>query len=137
MSPSKTKEWVLANPPTAMPILDGDNATFKLVTSELPTLKDDQVLLKNLYFSNDPAQRGLIAATIDPKRHYIPTVAKDTPMRAQAVAEVIESRSDQIEQGSQVLVFGYWSEYIVVDAKECQTLQQIPGLSSTHYLGWL
>lgn len=61
MSPSTTKQWILAEKPTDFP----DENTFKLVEASLPELKDDQVLTKTLYLSNDPAQRGWIQKGVD------------------------------------------------------------------------
>jgi NADPH-dependent curcumin reductase CurA len=55
--PTQTKQWVLAHKPIGYPVLEGDNATFELVTKDLPQLKDGQVLVQTLYLSNDPAQR--------------------------------------------------------------------------------
>jgi NADPH-dependent curcumin reductase CurA len=46
----KTRQWVLAQKPTDFPILEDDNATFKLEDAETGELKDGQVLVKTLYF---------------------------------------------------------------------------------------
>lgn len=54
----KTKQWLLAKKPTDLPKLDGPDQTFKLADTDLPDLKDDEVLVKLVYLSNDPAQRG-------------------------------------------------------------------------------
>lgn len=43
-----------------------DTNTFKLEEKSLPELKDDQVLLKAHYLSNDPAQRGWIQEGVNP-----------------------------------------------------------------------
>ena len=57
-SPTESKQWILTNKPTDLPELSGPNQTFTLKTASLPSLADNQVLLKTLYISNDPAQRG-------------------------------------------------------------------------------
>ena len=56
-------------------------------------------------------------------------------MRAGAIAEVLESKSDKYKKGDVVRASTGWTKYIALDAKECQAIQQIPGLSNTHYLG--
>lgn len=61
-APTSTRQWVLAKKPTDMP----DEHTFKLEEQPLSELKEDQVLLKTLYLSNDPAQRGWIQEGMDP-----------------------------------------------------------------------
>lgn len=62
MSITTAKQWILAEKPVDMP----DEKTFKLVEVSVPELKDDQVLVKSLYLSNDPAQRGWIQKGINP-----------------------------------------------------------------------
>ena len=50
----KTRQWILAEKPTNLPELEGSNATFKLQEKDLPDPKDDEVLVKTTYLSNDP-----------------------------------------------------------------------------------
>ena len=133
--PTETRQWILANKPTDLPELSGPNATFKLETNPLPTLKDDQVLLKPLSLSNDPAQRGWITKGVNPERLYVPPVPQGGVMRAGSVAEVLESKSSKFKKGDIAQSTTGWAEYTVLDAKDCQRLEQIPGLSNTHYLG--
>lgn len=54
---------------------------------------------------------------------------------AGVVAEILESKSAKHKKGDMVLATGGWAEYSVQEAKECQAIEQIPGLSITHYLG--
>lgn len=58
MAPSSTKQWILASKPSGAPVLSGPDATFKLQSAELPALKQDQVLAKVQYFSNDTGLRN-------------------------------------------------------------------------------
>lgn len=58
MPGQQTRQWVLANPPLNDPVIEGNDATFDLKTNDLPSPGVDQVLIKVLYLSNDPAQRG-------------------------------------------------------------------------------
>lgn len=62
MSITTTRQWILSEKPIDMP----DDNTFKLVERPLPELKENQVLAKTLYLSNDPAQRGWIQKGINP-----------------------------------------------------------------------
>ena len=133
--PTETRQWLLTNKPTDLPELSGPNQTFTLKTAPLPALQDNQVLVKTLYISNDPAQRGWIANDIDPKRLYVPPVPQDGVMRARAVAEVLESKSSRYSKGDKVLAVTGWAEYAVQNAKDCQPCEEIPGLGVTHYLG--
>ena len=136
-TPTETRQWVLTNKPTDLPELSGPNQTFTLKTASLPSLKDNQVLVKSLYLSNDPAQRGWITKGIDPERLYVPPVPQGDVMRARAVAEVVESKSSLYSKGDKVVTGTGWAEYSVQNAKDCQACEDIPGLSVTHFLGAL
>jgi NADPH-dependent curcumin reductase CurA len=138
MAPTSARSWVLANKPEGLPVLDGANATFKLEIRDLPELKDGQVLLKTLFLSNDPAQRGWIDPFIKPERLYTTPVKVNTPMHSRGIAEVVESKSSELPKGSIVTGSVGWSEYVVLDAKTCNPIAELPGgLSMTHYLGAL
>lgn len=139
--PSQTRQWLLAHKPTGLPVLSGEDQTFRLETTSLPLpLKENQLLLKLVYLSNDPAQRGWIAPRVNPDRLYLPPVQLNTPMHARGLAEVLDSTSSQpgFKKGDFVLASMGWSEYAVLDAAACQPAPQLPGgLSRTHYLGAL
>jgi NADPH-dependent curcumin reductase CurA len=133
-----TRQWLLNKKPDDLPILDGPNATFKLEETDLPELKDDEVLVQLKYLSNDPAQRGWISNTIDPERLYTQPVQEGTPMHARGLCEVIESKSSNFKKGDMVLGSTGWSEYRVLPAKTIQPAPDLPGgMSKTHYLGAL
>lgn len=135
MAPTHTRQWILSEKPTDFPQLSGPSQTFTLKTASLPSIQEDQVLVKCLYISNDPAQRGWIKKGLDPDRLYVPPVQKGEVMRARAVAEVVESKSPKFKPGDKVLAFMGWVEYAVQDAEACQACERLPGLSVTHYLG--
>jgi len=134
-SPTETRQWLLANNPTDLPQLSGTNPTFELKTDSLPSLQDEQVIVKALYISNDPAQRGWITKNINPERLYVPPVPQGAVMRARAVAEVLESKSSNFKKGDRVLADSGWAQYAVLNAKECQAVDTSAGVSPTHYLG--
>ncbi|KAJ5569506.1 uncharacterized protein N7459_008936 [Penicillium hispanicum] len=135
--PTTTRQWTLREKPTGLPELAGAHATFELGTAELPPLQPSQVLLKTIYLSNDPAQRGWISGQRDPKRLYVPPVGLGEPMRALGIAEVIQSTADTLPVGTTVLTPTNWTQYSVHDAKDCQVVQPVPGLRVTHFLGSL
>ena len=62
MSQTTTRQWILSEKPVDFP----DEKTFKLVEKPLPELKENQVLAKTVFLSNDPAQRGWIQKGADP-----------------------------------------------------------------------
>jgi NADPH-dependent curcumin reductase CurA len=130
-----TRQWVLQQKPYHLPVIEGENATFKLVTVPLPSVGNDQVLLKIIYFSNDPAQRSWIAATADPERLYVLPIEVNAPMASMAIAEVVESKADKFPSGTLVVAMTLWAEYAVEDAAACTPIQPIPGVSITHFIG--
>lgn len=135
-TPTSTRQWVLVNKPTDLPVLSGDKPTFELRTKDLPSLQEGQVLVKLLFLSNDPAQRGWISPNVNPDRLYVPPVQINTPMHARGLAEVLDSKSPTFKPGDVVTASTGWSEYVVLDAKTVQPAPELPGgLARTHYLG--
>lgn len=139
MSGQQSRQWLLANPPQAEVKLSGPDATFSLKESTLPVPSDSQVLVKTLYFSNDPAQRGWIQKDIDAERLYVPPVRQGDIMKAGAICEVVSSNNSQLQKGQLVFAYVGWTEYAVVDAKECRPVQadEKAGIRPTHFLGAL
>ncbi|EUC35787.1 hypothetical protein COCCADRAFT_90009 [Bipolaris zeicola 26-R-13] len=140
MSGQETRQWVLANYPEGEPVIEGENATFKLQTTTLPPPGPEEVLLKALYFSNDPAQRAWINTKIEPERLYVPPVQKGEAMRSGAICEVVTSNSDSLKPGQLVIDFSLsWSEYLVVPAKAVRPIQTDPSgaIRPTHFMGAL
>jgi NADPH-dependent curcumin reductase CurA len=139
MSDQRTRQWILSNPPATDPVLEGADSTFSLETITLPAPGANQALVKTLYLSNDPAQRGWIQKGIDPERLYVPPVNKGEVMRAYAIAEVVSSNVDSLEKGQLVMGSIGWTEYAVLDAKELRPVQadETAGIRPTHFLGAL
>lgn len=138
--PTTTKTWVLANHPVGSATFSSsdENATFKLVEQEIPKLGPNQVLVKTLFLSNDPAQRVSIESSIPAERLYAPPVQLNAPMKAGGLGEVIDSTAESIPKGTIIQAGLSWSEYIVLDAAAASPRNPLPnGLSLTHYLGAL
>ena len=68
---------------------------FELSTSPVPEPGDGEVLLRTLWLSFDPAQRGWL----NDVRSYVPPVAIGEPMRAYGIGEVVTSNADGVEAG--------------------------------------
>ncbi|PSK56692.1 2-alkenal reductase (NADP(+)-dependent) [Elsinoe australis] len=132
--PTQTKQFLLAAHPKAEV---NPSEQFKLVTNPIPDLKDNQVLLKVRYLSNDPAQRGWISYHPAPERLYVPPVQIGEVMRAGAICTVLKSTSSKFKEGDSVVATAGWTEYAVLPADQCTPLKQVEGLSETHYLGAL
>ncbi|KAL9055308.1 MAG: hypothetical protein Q9162_003615 [Coniocarpon cinnabarinum] len=135
-----TLQWQLTNRPKDTPTTTGDSPTWQLKRVALPVLKSNQLLVKTLYLSNDPAQRGWMSAraAADPSRFYATPVQIGEPMRARGICEVTESTDPKFKNGDLVLGQCGWSEQAVLNAAEAIPVSPLPGgLSNTHYLGAL
>jgi NADPH-dependent curcumin reductase CurA len=86
-------------------------ANFEYRESPIPEPADGQVLVRNLYLSFDPTQRGWM----EDRESYMPPVAIGEPMRAGSVAQVVESRHDDYARGDLVQTLGGWQDFLVVD----------------------
>lgn len=142
--PTESRQWTLANHPPGVPTYGSSDSTFTIETKPLPSLSSGQLLLKTLYLSNDPAQRGWISSPedIDPKRLYVPPVQLGEAMRARGIGKVLKSEHEEYKEGDLVQAGTNWREYAVVDASDpkagVRKLGPLPGgLSPTHYLGAL
>jgi NADPH-dependent curcumin reductase CurA len=80
---------------------------FALVTGPLPQIADGEMLVRNHYLSVDPAQRGWA----NDEGNYSAPVPLDTPMRALAVGEVIESRAPGFPKGEFLCGWFGWQSY--------------------------
>ncbi|PYH90175.1 GroES-like protein, partial [Aspergillus ellipticus CBS 707.79] len=141
--PQTTRQWILNSKPTANPVFTQPSptsppTTFKQTTTSLPALLPSQVLLKTLYLSNDPAQRGQMSALMDPARLYVPPMDLHAPVRAYAISEVVSSGDPAaLAPGTVVIGTGSWSEYTVAEIKDCEVLDtaRAPGVGLTHFMG--
>lgn len=138
-TPQSTKQWLLANKPLTEPIIHptpSTPSTFSQTTVPLPPPTASQALLKTIYISNDPAQRGWISATADPARLYVPPVATGDVMPATGIAEVLVSGDEaRLKPGSRVFVRTGWAEYVLASIDECNVVESLPGIRDSHFLG--
>ena len=83
MSRTPSREIRLASRPIGIPTA----ANFTLARTELKPIRDQQVLVRNLYMSVDPYMRGRMNAG----KSYVPPFELNKPMEGGAVGEVVES----------------------------------------------
>ena len=101
------KLWRLAKRPVGL-IKESD---FEWLEAEVPELEADQVLVRIIYLSMDPAIRGWV---MDMKS-YIPPVAIGEVMRGITIGEVTESRHTNFRPGDIVQGLLGWQSWAVVD----------------------
>ncbi|HKA51709.1 MAG TPA: NADP-dependent oxidoreductase [Candidatus Dormibacteraeota bacterium] len=113
------RQWLLARRPQGMVSADD----FHLVEQPIPELSDGQVLVRNLYLSCDPAQRGWIGHDT-----YLPAVKLGDVMRSIAAGEVVESRHRRFESGQVVQGILGWQDFAVVNPDSSMLTPVLPGV---------
>ena len=108
MHGKQNRQIVLAARPNGEPQAEN----FRLETVDVPSLGEDQVLLRTIYLSLDPYMRGRMNAGPS----YAPPVEVGQVMEGGTVSEVVESRSPRFVPGDIVLGYTGWQEYPVAAA---------------------
>ncbi len=96
---------------------------FTWAESPVPEPADGEVLVRNLYLSCDPAQRGWMA-----RDTYLPAMKLGEVVRSGAAAEVITSRHPDFETGQLVQGVLGWQDYAVVKPKASGLFPLLPGV---------
>ncbi len=118
MTQSVNRQWRLAARPTGMV----DDSHFNWVEEPVPTLKaDGEVLVRVLYLSADPTQRGWIS-----RDTYLPAVPIGDVVRSFAAGKVVESRNENFAPGDLVSGMFGWQDYAVVNGSVSGALNKIP-----------
>ncbi len=104
--PSTNRRVLLSARPHGVPQA-GD---FTLDTAAVPEPAEGQILVRTLYWSVDPAQRGWAAD----EANYAKPVPLGTPMRALGIGVVVRSRAEGLAEGSFVYGWFGWQDYAAV-----------------------
>ena len=99
------RQWVLAKRPHGKV----GAANFEYREGRIPKPGDGKVLVKNLYLSFDPTQRGWM----EDRPSYLPPVKIGEVMRASSVGEVVVSNHPDFAPGDNVQTGGGWQDYCV------------------------
>lgn len=113
------RQWRLVRRP------EGDirQEDFQLTEAPIPTPKDGQVLVRNLWLSFDPTQRGWMT-----RDTYIPMIPLGEVMRAAGVGQVIQSRHPDYKVGELVRGAFGWQDYVATDGADFLPMRRLaPG----------
>jgi NADPH-dependent curcumin reductase CurA len=114
MTTRTNRRWLLASRPVGM--IADDN--FKWVEEPVAEPSaDGEILVRNLYLSADPAQRGWIS-----RDTYMPAVKIGDVVRSGGVGRVVASRSPDYAEGDLVSGLVGWQDYALI-----QTSGQMKG----------
>jgi len=107
---------------------------FEIVNASVPEPRENEVLVRNIYLSVDPAMRGWISDVTS----YMEPIPVGAVMRARAVGRVEASRHPDFQPGEVVMGMFGWQDYTSVDAKGIQrkiTKTDLPISTSLGVLG--
>src|SRR4249920_3492263 len=108
MSHSVNRQWKLVRRPVGN--ISADD--FQLTEAAIPTPEQGQVLVRNLWLSFDPTQRGWMT-----RDSYLPMIPLGEVMRAFGVGQVIETRLPEFKKGDLVQGMFGWQDYVATDTQ--------------------
>ena len=120
-------QWRLIARPVGM-IKETD---FQWAEEPVPELQDGQVLIRNIYLSLDPANRGWVRE----EGSYMAPIQLGSVMLGGTAGVVEESRNPNFQAGDSVQGFLGWQEYAVSDGAGLNKLPNNPAIPLTAYLG--
>lgn len=123
-----TKTINLKNRPQGTPEL----SDFDFTTSEVPELKEGEVLLRTTYVSVDPYLRGRMVDA----ESYIEPFQLNKPIVSGCIAEVVESKASSLKKGDFVTGLLEWKEQQVTKAEQLKKVDPSQAPLSA-YLGIL
>jgi len=97
------------------------DGNFRWTEGPIPTPQEGQVLVRNLWLSFDPTQRGWMS-----RDTYVPMIPLGDVMRAVSVGQVIGSRHPSYEPGELVQGTFGWQDYIATDGTGIMPMRKLP-----------
>ncbi|GCE18750.1 NADP-dependent oxidoreductase [Dictyobacter kobayashii] len=123
----KNKQVLLANRPHGW-VQESD---FNIVETDVPALKDGEVLVKNLYLSLDPYMRG----RMNEGKSYAASSQLNEVMVGGTVGVVVESKNPNFQVDDTVLGYFGWQNYGVSDGKGLNKVSVSSQIPASAYLG--
>lgn len=123
---TNNRQWRLRARPQGL----ARESDFEWREEPTPAIKDAEILVRIIYLSLDPTNRGWMGMDT-----YMPAVPLGAVMRGITLGVVEESRNSEFAAGDIVQGLGGWQEYYAGDASGWTKLPRIPGLPLTAYFG--
>jgi NADPH-dependent curcumin reductase CurA len=108
--PADNRQVLLSSRPAGVP----QSSDFTLASSPVPKPASGEFLVRNIYLSVDPAQRGWASA----EANYSAPVPLGGPMRALAVGVVVESLHPDFAAGQFLYGWFGWQDYAVATPQQ-------------------
>ena len=106
MKNNRNRQVILKSRPADIPQADN----FEIIESDVPDLRDGQILVHNVYLSVEPAMRGWVSNVAN----YSEPVRIGEVMRSFAAGEVLQSTHPDFKPGDKVMGMFGWQEFAVV-----------------------
>ncbi len=103
------KQWILSK----FPVGDIKEGDLVLNDTEIPSLDDGQILIKNIYLSLDPANRGWMSG----QKSYVDAMQIGDVMRGGTISIVEESKNKKFDKGDIVNAMGGWQQFCISDGR--------------------
>jgi NADPH-dependent curcumin reductase len=117
MTLAKNRQWLLARRPTGAITAED----FRLNETDIPEPGEGEVLVRNLYLSCDPTQRGWMA-----RDTYMPAIGMGEVIRAFAGGEVVRSLDPRFAPGQHVQGLLGWQDYAVARSTDAASISVVP-----------
>jgi NADPH-dependent curcumin reductase CurA len=92
---------------------------FEIISNEMPSANEGEVLCKTLYLSLDPYMRGQISG-----RHISGTINPGELMRGECVGEVIDANGTNLDVGDKVAFHGGWQTYFTAPVSDVKIIDK-------------
>ena len=122
----KNKQWIL----NEFPIGEIKDNDLILKDSNLNNISDGEVLIRNIYLSLDPANRGWMSG----KASYVDAMQIGDVMRGGTIGAIEESKNEKFKKGDVVQYQGGWQEYCINDGKGLKIIPLNTGLPMPSFL---
>jgi len=108
---------------------------FAMSEGAIPEPAEGQFLLRNMYFSMEPAIRGWV----DGKVNYFEPIPIGGVIRGPSVGQVVKSRNPDFAEGEYVFALNQWEDYSIChsDAILLEKLKPEAGIPLSYYVGSL
>jgi NADPH-dependent curcumin reductase CurA len=106
---------------------------FAMIETPIPEPGPGQFLVRNLYFSLEPAIRGWL----DGKANYFPPIPLGGVVRGPSVGRVLKSNNPDHQPGDIVFALNHWEDYSILDSDTIllQKLQPKGDTPISYYIG--
>ena len=122
----QNKQWIL----NSFPVGEIQDNDLILRDSELNAINDGEVLIKNIYLSLDPANRGWMSG----RASYVDAMKIGDIMRGGTIGIIKESKNEKYKEGQIVQYQGGWQEYCINEGQGLRLVPQNSGLDLPSFL---